>query len=44
MSAVQALKHAERGIYSGRSLGSVTPAQLSSHLPPSKAAVRSSRV
>jgi len=27
----QALKHAERGIYSGRSLGSVTPAQLSSH-------------
>src|SRR6202158_2977777 len=27
----QALKHAERGIYSGRSLASVSPAQLSSH-------------
>src|SRR6202049_1850815 len=27
----QALKHAERGIYTGRSLGSISPAQLSSH-------------
>src|ERR1700756_2759090 len=27
----QALKHAESGIYSGRSLGSVTPAQLAAH-------------
>lgn len=27
----QALKHAERGVYSGRSLASVTPAQLSTH-------------
>src|SRR6202521_3390446 len=27
----QALKHAERGIYSGRSLASVTPAQLATH-------------
>jgi chemotaxis protein methyltransferase CheR len=27
----QALKHAERGVYSGRSLASVTPAQLTNH-------------
>ena len=28
------LKHAENGIYSGRSLGSVTPAQLAAHFSP----------
>src|ERR1700731_1414787 len=30
----QALKHAERGVYSGRSLASVTPAQLAAHFTP----------
>jgi len=30
----QALKHAENGTYSGRSLASVTPAQLSAHFSP----------
>jgi len=30
----QALKHAERGVYSGRSLANVTPAQLAAHFTP----------
>src|ERR1700704_4719778 len=30
----QALKHAERGVYSGRCIASVTPAQLASHFAP----------
>lgn len=32
----QALKHAERGLYSGRSLASVAPAQLTAHFTPVK--------